>query len=424
MSSYTQFFNGEGRSNEDQNGFDATSNLDVHSISGIAQAQFALASESTTPNEACVQATASDGTMYFFSTASGKIWKRTTGGTYSLVRTNANGAHINAFYSPTLNKIIYVTSTKVGHLVSSTDIFSDSFGTFSNGSSYHPMVEVNQSVFIGDGKYIAAISSSLSFSANALDIPASESVTALKDENNWLLIGTIVGANVNRCMTYLWDTYSSSWSIDDPMPEPGINCFIEGDNVTYCQAGVNGNIYYWNGARMVFFYQIRNVTTSHGHQKTTMLAGKPLLAVSTTIYSIWKRLGERDVVVSEYTITTGTIASIGVSGTNLFVSTGSNIDKTSTNRATAKITTPLITDDTTDVYVSYRSLNGGSLSLESNVNGAGWVSETGFTNDSIENRYALDNGLTYDGSVNYYQLRVTLTPSGSSTPIIKEILTQ
>lgn len=418
---FANWTNGEGRSSEDQNGLDATSNVDIHSTPGVIQAQTALASESTTPNEACVQATDATGKVYFFSTASGKTWERATDGTYTLRNTNANGAHINAFYSPTLNKIIYCTTTKVGHVVTATNTFTDTLGTFTNGSSYHPMAEVNLTVFIGDGKYIASISSALSFSANALDIPPQESATALKNENNYLLIGTIVGTNVSRCMVYLWDSYSSSWTTDDVVLENGVNSFIEGDNITYAQCGGSGNIYYWSGARMVFYYQIRNVSTSHGHQNSTVLNGKPLLAISTKVYSIYRRIGQNDVVVSEYTCTTGTIASIGVSGTNLFASTGSNIDKTGSNKATATFTLPVTQGPLRTVFAVYRALNSGTIALESNINGAGWVSESGFTNDAVKYKYFLNNGITYNGFVNFYQLRFTITPSGSSSPTIRFI---
>ncbi|MEI9966171.1 MAG: hypothetical protein WDN67_00625 [Candidatus Moraniibacteriota bacterium] len=421
MPVYNAFFHGEGRSQYDQNGFDTTSNLDVHSQLGTSQAQLALAVDSSTPNEPSVQATAADGTVYFFSTSTGKTWKRTTGGTYSLVNTNANGAHVNAFFSPTLNKILYATTTKLGHLVAATDTFSDSFATFTNGSSYHPMAEVNLTVEIGDGKYVASVSASLTFSANALDIPAQYSVTALKNERNWLLIGTVIGANVSQCEAFLWDTFSSSWTEQDTIYEIGVNCFIEADSFTYAQCGTEGNIYYWTGNRMPFFYQIRNVTTSHGHQKSGVLNGKPLLAIGTDIYSVYKRQGEIDIVVHEYTTTTGSVVSIGVTGTQLLVSNGSNVNKIGTNRSTATATTPRTDGAVKTVIVPYESLNGGTLSLETSVNDSGFVLESGFINDATNSRYILQRGVSYAGKINHSKSRITITPSGANSPVIQGI---
>jgi hypothetical protein len=414
------FYLGEGQSKYD--GWDATQNLDVHSTIGTAQCQLGMAEDSTTPNEACVQATAADGTVYFFSTTSGKTWKRTTGGTVTLVNTNVNGAHVNAFYSPTLNKIIYCTTSKVGHLVAATDTFTDSFGTFTNGSSYHPIEDINQTVFIGDGKYAASISSALAFTANALDIPAQYSMTAFINYQHYLAIGTIIGTNVNSCMLYIWDTYSPSWSFDDEVLEPGICTFIKSDNLTYLLAGLEGNIYYLNGNNATFFFKIRGVTTAVGMQIATVLKRKPLLAIGTKIYSIYRaKRGVNDAVVHEYT-TSGTITSIGVTGSQLLAHIGTKSEKIGTNYATAKITTPVIIGGTTCIYVNHESLPAStSISLESNVNGAGWVSETGFVNNATDMRYELQGGLTYSGTVKFFQLRVTLTPATTNTPIIQSI---
>jgi len=414
------FYKGEGQSKYD--GWDATQNLDVHSQIGTAQCQFALVEDSTTPNEASVQATAADGTVYFFSTTSGKTWKRTTAGTVTLVNTNVNGAHINAFYSPTLNKILYATSTKLGHLVSATDTFTDTFGTFTNGSAYHPMEDINQTVFIGDGKYVASVSSALAFSANALDIPAQYSMTAFINYQHYLAIGTIIGANVNSCMQYIWDTYSPSWNFDDEILEPGVCTYIKSDNLTYLLAGTVGNLYYLDGNSATFFFQIRGVTTSIGMKITAILKRKPLLAIGTKIYSIYKsKRGVNDAVVQEYTAS-GTITSIGSTGSQLLVHIGTKSEKIDVNYAIAKITTPVITGAVTNIFVLYESLpTSTTLGLESNVNGAGWVTETGFVNNPTDMRYELQGGLLYSGTVKFFQLRVTLTPATTSTPIIQNI---
>lgn len=414
------FYKGNAQSKYD--GWDASSNLDVHSQLGTAQCQLSLVSESTTPNEACVQATAADGTVYFFSTSSGKTWKRTTGGSYSLVNTNTNGAHINAFYSPALNKIIYCTTTKVGHLVSATDTFADSFGTFTNGASYHPIEEVNQTVFIGDGKYAASISSALAFTANALDIPAQYTMTAFINYQHYLAIGTIIGTNVNSCMLFLWDSYSPSWSFDDEIMEPGVCTFIKSDNLTYLLCGLVGNIYYLEGNSAVFYFQIRDVTTSVGMQIATVLKRKSLLAIGDDVYSIYRsRRGVNDAVVHEYTAT-ASITSLGVTGSQLLAHRGTGVDKIDTNYATATITSPVIEGTASNVWVHYESLpSGTSLGLETNVNGAGWVSETSFVNNSIESRYELQNGVSYNGKINFFQVRVTLNPSSANSPSLRYI---
>jgi len=422
MPIFSSFQKGQKKDKYDSDGFNVFQNAEIHAENGTMQCQFALVSDSTTPNEASVQATAADGTVYFFSTTSGKTWKRTTAGTFSLVNTNANGAHISAFYSASLNKILYTTTSKLGYVVTSTDTFTDSFGTFSNGSAYHPMADVNLTVFIGDGKYIATVSQALAFSANGLDIPAQRSVTCMKGERNWLLFGDILGTNISLSTAYLWDTYSSSWSTDDDVYEIGINCFIASDNLTYAQCGTEGKIYYWSGERMIYYDQIASVTTSVGQEKATVLKGRPLLAVGSSVYSLYKTSrNANDVLCHEYT-GSATITSIGVTGAQLLAHVGTGAMKIDTNRATAKVTTPLAFSPATGIEVMYEALNGCTLGLETNVNGAGWVSETGFKDDSINMKYYLENGVTYAGSIKFLQARVTLTPVTTATPIIQAIL--
>jgi len=113
MKSYGEFYKGENTSRAEQSGFTATSNLDIHSEIGYASPQLALVSESTTPNEACISVIVPDGTTYFFSKTTGKIWKRTTDGTYSLVAANINTAHRGARYFN--GKLYYWTASKLGY---------------------------------------------------------------------------------------------------------------------------------------------------------------------------------------------------------------------------------------------------------------------------------------------------------------------
>jgi len=125
---FNKFYNGEGFSKYDQSGFDDSANVDVHSNIGSAQCQLALVLESATPTEPCVRAIDPSGNVYFFSTSSGKTWKRTTGGSYSLVNTNANGAHLGAHYFN--GYVYYATATKLGRFdLAST--WTDTFQTFS-----------------------------------------------------------------------------------------------------------------------------------------------------------------------------------------------------------------------------------------------------------------------------------------------------
>jgi hypothetical protein len=414
MKTYSDFYKGISRSRYDQTGFDSLTNCDVHSELGLVQPQLALAEDSATPNENCIGVTAPNGDVYFFSKSSGKTWKRAVAdGSYSLVNTNANGAHCGAGYFN--GKIYYSTSTKLGHYdLSST--WTDTYQTWSQTSTYRPMYEMNLSLFIGNGKYLASIDGGATFADNSLDLPSNYSITTLTGVGTDLLIGTIIGTNVSMCKVFLWDTYSSSWTVEDDVPEIGINTFIPMDNITIAQCGTAGNLYYWTGARMEKLKKLRSVTTSANHYAAAILNGKSLFATGTKIFSFHRE--DKDMplaIVQEYTAS-GTVASIVVQASQLFVSTGSNIQKIGTSYATATIITPEIQESFQNVLVNYDAYAAG-IAIATNPDGAGYTTQTAVV-DSNRKIVHFDGGL---GTVNYGQVRITLTPSGTDVPKIKAI---
>ena len=427
MAIYQDFFRGIAKSKYDQNGFDNLVNCDVHSESGALKCQLALTSDSTTPNEDCISATLSNGEVFFFSTESGKIWKRTTAGVYSLVHTNTQGANKGAMVHNSV--LYYATASKLGKiteaLASSQSTWSsqnDSFGTFTNGDSNKPMHSMNLSLFIGDGNLVAAVDNAGTFSANVLDLTSEYQVTALTGVGTDLLIGTTIGSNVNYCEVFLWDTFSSSWTLSDIVPEIAVNCFIPADNITFAQCGNNGNIYYWTGSTMEKFKKIRGVTTAINSYNSALLAGKSIFATGAKVFSLHRE--DRDlpyVIVQEYTLTTGTAQSVITTGTQLLISTGSNIDKIGTNYATAIIDTPEEVSNKQNIFVFYDSIGtGGTIGISAKVDGGSYTAKTVKT-DTIKKRVYFDGRL---GDVTFLQGRVTLTPSGANNISIKTIQTK
>lgn len=417
MPTFSDFHKGIAQSKNIQQGFHNLVNCDVHSMLGEAQSNLALISESATPNEACIRAEDPSGNVYWFSTTTGKTWKRAVAdATYSLVNTNANGAHLGARYFN--GYIYYATTTKLGRYdLAST--WSDSFATFTNGASYKPMEEINLSLFIGDGRYVASVDNANTFSANALDLPVGQTITALIGTSYDLLIGTIIGANVKKCKAYLWDTYSPSWTADDMIPDNGVNCFIDGDGMIFAQIGTTGWIYYWTGGQMKRFYKLRNITTAHGDQCSTVHNGRPLYATGTKVFSIHRESESFPyAVVQEYTSTQGTIKSILSTGSQLLISNGSNIDKIGTNYATAIIDTPEAPGKFNKVKVGYYSIgSGGTIGISTNVDGVGYSANSTAVDD-INKSVDMEGGL---GDCNFMQARITLTPSGANNIIIKSI---
>lgn len=414
---FTDWFKGESIAKNEIGGFDSSQNLDVHTSTLLAQCQLALTSDNVTITEPCYRATAPNGDVYFFSSTSGKTWKRTSGGTVTLVNTNANGAHAGARYFN--GYIYYATSTKLGRFdLAST--WADSWATFSNGDAIKDMEEINLSLFITDGKYIAAVNAAGTFEANSLDLPANFRASTLAAEHFDLAIGSIESTGSVLSKFFLWDTYSSSWTSEDEIFEIGINCFIKADNLLLALCGTEGNLYYWNGSAMVFFRKIRGVTSALGHQLSTVLKGKPLVAIGTEVYSIHRSSGELPIALTEEFTAASAIVSIVAQGSQLFVAHQTGLQKIGTNYATATVDTPEYLGRFRMVEVYYDSLPSGcSIGIATQTDVAGsYTSKTPIV-DAIRKRVFFDGGL---GLTNSLQARITLTPSGANTPKIRAVM--
>ena len=419
ITNYNDFYNGIASSRHIQKGFDNISGADVHSDIGTVTAQVALASDATSgvPTETCVQCTSPAGTVYFFSTTTGKVWKRATTGAYTSLTANANttGHRGCRYYN---GYIRYWTASKLGKFVIETEgSRNDSHGTFSNGNAFGACEE-NLLLFINDGKYVASVNQSETFAANALDIPPQYTgTTIIPDGFTNILIGTIVGINIHSCRAFLWDTYSDSFTLSDEVPEIGINCFINCDDMILAQCGTEGNLYQWTGQTLSLWEnKLRRETTATGHQMSTILNGRPLIAAGTSVYSIHRQNSTMPrVVVQEYTATAA-ITSIGVSGSTLIVSVAGGVNLTGTAKAVAVIDTPEIDGTFNNVVISYHSYPEG-VGIQTNTSGAGWVTQTPII-DSNNNKIYYDGGLL---CCDFLQARITLTPSGTTSPVIRNI---
>lgn len=412
---FTDWYKGESLEKLDVGGFDHSQNFDVHKNIGIGQCQLALTTDNATISEPCYRAVAPNGDTYFLSSTSGKIWKRTAGGTVTLVNTNGNGAHKGGRYFN--GYLYYATATKLGRF-DMVSTWSDSWATFSNGDALKDMEEINLSLFITDGKYIAAVNAAGTFEANSLDLPSNFRASALAAANFDLAIGSVESTGSVLAKFFLWDTYSSSWTSEDEVFEIGINCFIKADNLLLAICGTEGNLYYWSGSVMLFFKKIRGVTSGLGVQLSTVLNGKPLIAIGSEIYSLHHVSGAFPIALVEEYTAASTIQSIVAQGAQLLVSHQTAVQKIGTNYATAIVDTPEYPGVHKVVEVYYDELpTGTSIGIETKTDAGSYVAKTPII-DAIRKRVFFDGGL---GRTNTLQARITLNPSGANTPKIKQV---
>lgn len=409
--SYSSFFNGENRSKSDQTGFYSMTNGSPHTELGLYQNNLALASASTTPSEPFISEVLSNGDIIMASTTTGKIWKRTAAGVFSLVHTNTNGA--NKGIKLWLGYVYYATTAKLGRIAeanaSSEATWStqnDTYASFTIGGTYKPMVIIGSGLYIGDGYYVAVVDSTHTFIADALDIPSMFTITVVADINRNLLVGTIIGNNVGWCMAYLWNRISPSWNNEYRVNDVGINCFIQGDNINLLSVGTTGQISYLGSENILKFKKIKGSTTGVNPYNSTIYKGRPLFAIGTKIYSINREDGDFPyAVVCEYTAP-GTIYSIISTVSNIYVSYGTGCATIGASYATAEIETPQAEGDFKGIEVPYESIGtGGSIGISTSVDGGAYAAKTPII-DTVNKKVKFNGGL---GKVNSLMAKVTLT---------------
>lgn len=245
--------------------------IDFHTTPGLTKIRQKLAKDSATTIDALcrVRLAVSSGETFWFSYTSGKIWRRSTGGTWLLVYTTtpaAGGAgclgaieYDGYIYWATESRLHRIPIANIATAQNWTDNASEDWATFTNtDAAFHPMVIQNLELFIGDANYVAKVyeDSGHQFTADALDIRQPLRVKTMIAFGIDLLIGTYVADTVNKAEIFRWDCESTSWTSSDTIEENGINAFIRDDNYVYVQAGQLGKIYFYNGEQLLPYKRI------------------------------------------------------------------------------------------------------------------------------------------------------------------------
>ena len=324
--------------------------IDIHSTPGLTKIQQALAKDSGATVDAFVRVsiTASDGSTLWFSYTTGKIWRRTTSGTWTLEHTTTPAAGAaGCLGAREFDGFIYWATQSRLHRKPITDLtdWSDAtedWATFGvTDAAFHPMAEVSLKLLIGDGNQVAKVSGATgahAFVADALDIKAPQRIKTMTAFDIDVLLGTFTATEVNKSTVIRWDTTSTSWQVSDPVEENGINAFIRDDNFVYVQAGQFGKFYFYNGEQLVPFKRLPGdwspTKTGEVHPgSTTNLLGIPRFGFSNVagnpanqgVYSLgsyskdYPKVMDLSFPISEGSLTGLEIGAILAVGADLFV---------------------------------------------------------------------------------------------------------
>ncbi len=216
------------------------------------------------PDELVTMIATSVGNILAFSQESGKVWEKTAAGDWRLVHTIAGTGADICLGVREYNGYIYVACAEVLHRIQTSKCddnnwaadFVSNWATFTvKDPLYHPMLEVNKVLYIGDGYLLAQVDDA-TFSANAFDLSSQFRITCVGEYMTDVLVGTFVANTVTEVYIYRWNTYSDSFSVSDAVYETGIWSFIPMDNFVLVQAGTQGNIYFYDGSQLKPYVKI------------------------------------------------------------------------------------------------------------------------------------------------------------------------
>jgi hypothetical protein len=288
------------------------------------------------------------------------------------------------------------------------------------------MFQFDLILYIGNGSTVASVDDAGVFSNNVLDLPVEFYVTALINLGDDLLVLANSGNYINDSAIFRWSGYSDSWSLKDSVKETDVYAFLDSDNYIYVVAK-SGKIYLYSGTQLELFSEIREPATTTGHQLTTNFQGKPLIANGGRIFSLYRSNRNLPFALSGcYTCSAGvdsTINSIVANGLQLIVSwtngATSGVDEISaTEFANARVITPRFKKANT-VKVFYDDLNNGEIGIYSRLDSeSNWTSHE-VIDDSEDERCVktVDSMLIKSGG----QALITITPSGTESPVIDRI---
>lgn len=189
--------------------------INYRSEPGLIRAQQKLKKDSGSTVEDLIMASVhtSSGHSYHFGDA-GKIYKRTSAGTWSVLATVTSSPKILGAAEHSDGFVYFTYSNKVGRIQISNDTITESWNTLTNtNTNFGPVIyhEKRDSIFVGNQELIAKVSSSSTFTASALDLLAKYEVRALAPYDIDVLVGGTLKEAVHNSRIFQWDGTGTSW---------------------------------------------------------------------------------------------------------------------------------------------------------------------------------------------------------------------
>jgi len=193
-----------------------------------------------------------DGNSYLFGNA-GKIYKRTSAGTITLVSTDADGAITGAcewYLNTPKTYLFWATATKIhckeipgASNWSDVDALAGWPKTTLTSSSYHTMIQAVGSLQIANEDWLAMVGYDGSFSHQALNLFKKNYAKALVERGGYIVVGSPSKSTAQESELVAWDTSAESWNDKKIIKGGAVNALIDVE-IPLAQVGTAGEIYF------------------------------------------------------------------------------------------------------------------------------------------------------------------------------------
>ena len=232
------------------------SNLDIHRDTDSLTCNQALADDLATGTLNGLPlwiVPCSNGNTYFFCEG-GRIYKRTSGGVYTLVYTDADGTITGACEWGNDNGdtfLYWATATKLHRMIVAGNWGNDIDKTV-NGQSYpksnltsatwHTMKQINGTLLIANASKLAMVAWDDSYTTDALSLTPGNLAKCLMEYSGYAYVGNGRSDSAQNSEMFVWDTAQSlNWNGKNTVPASVINAMINAE-YPLMQVGTSGKI--------------------------------------------------------------------------------------------------------------------------------------------------------------------------------------
>lgn len=432
------------------------SNLDIRKNTDSLSCGYSLTddlSEGTLDGLIMFIINCSDGNSYH-ATNTGKIYKRTSLGVYSLVYTDSGGAIKGLFEWGQSNGKTYIywfTDTKMhSKEIPGASNWSDVDATIGsttypktiNSATWHIAKQINGNMYFLNGNKLGMVGYDSSYTDEALVFTPGNLGKSLIEYKGYAYIGCYKNDSASNAELFVWDAVNSlNWNVKTAVPSDSINALVYAE-YPLMQVGIAGQVMLMDITKnSVPLFSFPNggqvypdaVEASEGLNYFGVFGNG---TGNSGVYTYGRKKNNADPVLNlEYQLDCSAIGSVRKVGTDILISYANGsawgVKKVSTNRATATyqsidllfpvsekdnvlnkirvVTAPLPSGTSIKCY---RRLNKNGSFVQCNTQNG----DTSFTTANEQEVYFLSGD---KGKI--CEVELILTPSGTSTPEVYEI---